>query len=326
MKGSKARIFPEEAVSDLVRLVHGNNNNKMFLAREFLAFWSRKTGEESNVAEEGSSTPSGKSGSISKKKVVDKIQEIAEYRRPEEGGGKCWLVKVDILAAYGVTSPRSWEYLLEQPNKNTNTEEGAATRPESPACPALAPANLITKFAKVLTEEEKEAARARQEREALAARQKKEEQAAKLAAMKAELAVKQVVVGPSMAGGDKVNSPLQRFSKALSEMEKKCEVASGAAPKKRVSLTPVLPSAKNNPIVSIAGGPSKAPTPSGASPIAVKRKPGNVGLKASPIAVKRKAGTASTSTAPSFKGLFPDSVTVTPVRPEEPIECINLDD
>ena len=325
VKGAKAKQFPEEAVPDLIRLVHGNNNNKMFLAKEFLAFWDRKTGDEPVVAmAEGPNTPSGKGGMVSRKKVVDKIQEIAEYRR-----GKGWMVKAEVLAKFGVSSPKSWDYILEQPNKNTNNEE-VSVRPESPAGPALAPANLITKFARVLTEEEKEEARARQERDAVAARQKKEEQAAKLAAMKAELAVKQVTESPSQTAGDKNNFPLQRFTKTLSEMEKKAQQTSEAPAKKRAALTPVMPNIKNNPIVAIAGGPQAGPNkgPMKPSPIAVKRKPGNAGVKASPIAVKRAPGPPASGTALSFKGLLPESVTVTPVKTsgQDPVECITIDE
>ena len=165
--------------------MHGNNNNKMFLAREFLAFWSKKTEEETKVEEEGPATPSGKAGLVSKKKVVDKIQEVAEYKRPGEGGSKCWLVKEEILTVHGVAGAPAWEYTLEQPNKNSHGEEPGGSRPESPACRTpgtpTAPANLITKFARVLTEQEKEEAKAKQEKEAQLAKARKEEQAAELA-------------------------------------------------------------------------------------------------------------------------------------------------
>ena len=53
-------------------------------------------------------------------------------------------------------------------------EEAAGSRPESPlgkAGSSPAPSNLITKFARVLTEEEKEEQRAKREREAAAAKQ-----------------------------------------------------------------------------------------------------------------------------------------------------------
>ena len=36
------KIFPEEAIPDLIRLIHVNANNKLFLAKEFAAFWEKK--------------------------------------------------------------------------------------------------------------------------------------------------------------------------------------------------------------------------------------------------------------------------------------------
>ena len=65
----KAKNVPEEAVPDLIRLVNGNINNKVFLAKEFIAFWNKKTGFEEE-AEDGA-TPSSKAvGSISKTKMI----------------------------------------------------------------------------------------------------------------------------------------------------------------------------------------------------------------------------------------------------------------
>ena len=342
-KGAKVKQFPEEALPDLIRLVHGNNNNKMFLAKEFLAFWSKKTEGDTKVDEEGSGTPSGKVG-LSRKKVLDKIQEVAEYKKPGEGGSKCWLVKEEMLAAHGVSGGEAWDYTLDQPNKNSHNEEAAtASRPESPACRTpgtpTAPANLITKFARVLTDQEKEEAKAKQEKEAQQAKARKEEQAARLALMKAELAAKQVGSPQTCQAAVKASnaSPLQMFTKTLTEMQKKGQLSSDPTQpppqaKKRVALTTLLPGAKNNPIVAIAGGPKGGPpskAPVRASPIAVKRKPGQAGVQASPIEVKRKPGPSGTPATPlSFKGIIPDSVTVSRVKasPEELVECVTIDD
>ena len=312
----------------------------MFLAKEFLAFWSKKTDEETKVEEEASGTPSGKGGLMSKKRVVDKIQEVAEYKKPGEGGSKCWLVKEEILTTHGVTGVQPWDYTLEQPNKNTHSEEATGSRPESPACRTpgtpTAPANLITKFARVLTEQEKEEAKAKQEKEAQLAKARKEEQAARLAVIKADLAAKQVGSPQSCQTATKVSaaSPLQMFSKTLSEMQKKGQLSSDPSQppppaKKRVALTTLLPGSKNNPIVAIAGGSKAGPAgkaPIRASPIAVKRKPGQAGVQASPIEVKRKPGPSGTPL--SFKGIIPDSVSVSRVKtsPEEQVECVTIDD
>ena len=43
----KAKFFPEESIPDLIRLVHGNSYNKMFLTREFSAFLQNSTKSES---------------------------------------------------------------------------------------------------------------------------------------------------------------------------------------------------------------------------------------------------------------------------------------
>ena len=146
-KGVKARSVPDEALPDLIRLVHGNFNNKVFLAKEFMIFWSKKHGGES-PGEEGA-TPTTKSGFISKKKMIDKITEIAEYKKNPEGVGRCWCVKDELLEKHPV-SGQEWSYNLEQPNKTSNNDD-ISSRPESPACKTSqspAPANLITKFAR----------------------------------------------------------------------------------------------------------------------------------------------------------------------------------
>ena len=182
-KSAKLRNIPEEAVEDLVKLVHRNLNNKIFLAKEFIAFWNKKTGFEEEADAEGA-TPSTKMGSLSKKKVIDKIQEIADYKKPSEGSSRCWCVKEEVLAKFDISpsaGAAEWTYILEQPNNkpSAGTEDlaQAGSRPESPAGKvgaSPAPTNLITKFARVLTEEEKEEQRARREKEAAAAKQKRE--------------------------------------------------------------------------------------------------------------------------------------------------------
>ena len=43
VKAKVPKTFPEEALSDLVRLIHCNANNKFFLAKEFIQFWSGKS-------------------------------------------------------------------------------------------------------------------------------------------------------------------------------------------------------------------------------------------------------------------------------------------
>ena len=73
-KGAKVRSVPEEAVPHLIKLLHGNCNNKMFLAREFIEFW-QKTTKDGGVSEPKDdcevSTPGGKENgfTISKRKM-----------------------------------------------------------------------------------------------------------------------------------------------------------------------------------------------------------------------------------------------------------------
>jgi len=356
-KSAKLRNLPEEAVEDLVKLVHRNPNNKIFLAKEFIAFWDKKSGFEEETETE-LATPSAKVGSLSKKKVMDKINEIAEYKKPSEGASRCWCVKEEVLAKFDVSpgsGPAEWTYILEQPNNKTSagTEDlgQASSRPESPAGKvgaSPAPTNLITKFARVLTEKEKEEQRVRREREAAAAKQKREavKVAAALKAAEAKTASQVAEVNSlKTEAGQTKSSPLARFTQQLSEMQKVGQMNSGGD-KKRVTLTAVTPipspgvrkgplktvsGVKNNPITAITTGPPNVTV----SPIAVKRKPGpSASAKASPIAIKRKPGReASSSTSPCFKGLVPNGVTITHVsggsktaEKKTPVECVTIED
>ena len=362
-KSAKMRNIPEESVEDLVKLVHRNLNNKVFLAREFIAFWNKKTGFEEETEGE-LATPSTKGGSLSKKKVIDKIQEIAEYKKPSEGSSRCWCVKQEVLAKFDI-SPISgaadWTYILEQPNKLSAGIDDAAlagSRPESPAGKvgaSPAPTNLITKFARVLTDDEKEEQRVRREKEAATAKQKREaaKVAAALKAAEASQTVAEVAdVGTLKTEAAQTNSsPLARFTQQLTEMQKAGQLSRVGDYEKRVTLTSVKTSmspvvsikkvplttisgVKNNPITAIANGPPNVTV----SPIAIKRKPGpSASSKASPIAIKRKPGPApkaSSSSSPCFKGLVPNGVTVTHVpgvsktmeKKFPVVECVTIED
>ena len=46
-----AKTFPESALTELVRLVHINPNNKLFLAKEFTQFWNKKAGNPLTISE-----------------------------------------------------------------------------------------------------------------------------------------------------------------------------------------------------------------------------------------------------------------------------------
>jgi len=352
-RGAKVRSVPDEAVPHLIKLLHGNNNNKMFLAREFIEFWSKTSGEggSSQANDDEAATPGGKEGAftISKRKMIDKIQEIADYKRLNEGGAKCWWVKQDILTKYEIVpaAVNDWSYILEQPNnRNLNTDVENASRPGSPSTRAAIapnPASLITKFARVLTDEEKEEQKAKQEKEALLARLKREaakaEQAAKEAKIKADQATAQqgdVSAATPPAAKTPVGGGMTKFTKVLSSEEHKARLAQGSSPaagKKRVALTPVLQAspiavkrANTNPLAKmVSDGAKKASKSPAASVTAGKKKNPIAALSAdkelnspsnkvaSPIAVRKtpsaspnvvkKANGSTSSPAPTKKGL-----------------------
>ncbi|KAB7501559.1 Chromatin assembly factor 1 subunit A-B, partial [Armadillidium nasatum] len=43
------KSFPEKAIPDLIRLIHGNRHSKLFLMREFSEYWKKKQGEEADA-------------------------------------------------------------------------------------------------------------------------------------------------------------------------------------------------------------------------------------------------------------------------------------
>lgn len=177
----KLRTFPDESLPDLIRLIHANTNNKNFLAKEFAEFWKKQTGKD--VAE-------GSGSEIPRSKIVQKIQEIADYQKcPEIGpmfNKRCWIVKQDIITKFSIEKleiPNNWEYILEVPTRvsasgtpianplgpnssETGIEPGCETPKSDRGTPSasapgsckgkiVAPSSLITKFTKVLSEEER---------------------------------------------------------------------------------------------------------------------------------------------------------------------------
>jgi hypothetical protein len=97
-------FFPNEAVPELISLVHANTNNKDFLAKEFSKFWQKKN----------------ESVKIPIKRITIKIQEIAKYQNSEVLSRKAWMVKDEFLKQYGILEPdipNKWNYILEQPGK-----------------------------------------------------------------------------------------------------------------------------------------------------------------------------------------------------------------
>ncbi len=141
---SKRGSFPENSMPDLVRLVHVNTHNKMFLAREFAEFLKQKVkkGSEESLPEEraggaSESSPHFRKGQVAKRKIVERILEIAEYKKfHEEGpmkGKMCWVVKPEVLEKHhcnskdSTTSENLWEYKLERPkNRGAPLSSGPA--------------------------------------------------------------------------------------------------------------------------------------------------------------------------------------------------------
>ncbi|XP_058063968.1 chromatin assembly factor 1 subunit A-like [Anopheles bellator] len=111
-RGPKKRRICEEAVYDLVRLVHGNVNNRKFLAREFQAFWATAASQDG-----------GEQPELAMESVRNKIKEIAAWGAcPLEGpmlGKHCWTVAQEVLEAHNLTQlalPNTWCYQLKGSN------------------------------------------------------------------------------------------------------------------------------------------------------------------------------------------------------------------
>jgi len=111
----KAKTVPDESIPDLIKLIHANVNNKLFLAKEFVEFWKKKTDPNSD----------GSGMKLPQSKVISKIQEIADYQKAGVLMNKgCWIVKQDWLSKYQIDKvdvPNTWEYLLEVPSRITQT-------------------------------------------------------------------------------------------------------------------------------------------------------------------------------------------------------------
>ena len=100
-------FFPDEAIPELISLVHANTNNKDFLAKEFSKFWHKKH----EIVK------------IPIKRIIVKIKEIAEYQIFEALSRKAWMVKDQFLKQYGILEPdipNKWSYILEQPGKKNS--------------------------------------------------------------------------------------------------------------------------------------------------------------------------------------------------------------
>lgn len=148
VKGSKKKTkFPDEALPDLIRLVHGNRYGRHILMREFMTFWSKESGSH-----------------LSKVSVLSKISEIADrIACPEEGPmhlKSCWYVPEGIRKQYlpdiKLSLPNCWKYILV-PSKKSDSQNVIADKTEKEEKDKEKEKKhipLITQFTKKITQEE----------------------------------------------------------------------------------------------------------------------------------------------------------------------------
>ncbi|XP_071643741.1 uncharacterized protein [Temnothorax longispinosus] len=145
VRGAKKTKFPDEALPDLIRLVHGNRHGRHGLMREFMTFWSKKGGSH-----------------LSKVSVLSKINEIADrIACPEEGPmhlKSCWYVPENIRKQYlpdvELSLPNRWKYILT-PNRKDDTQIADKTeKEERDKEKEKKHVPLITQFTKKITQEE----------------------------------------------------------------------------------------------------------------------------------------------------------------------------
>lgn len=99
----------DDAIPDLIRLLHGNRNNCKFLISEFRAFMAKQ-----NEADNGNRRE------FSEASIKTRIRELSEKTVCMEAGPMynkmCWLVSAEKRTEYGVNNlalPNSWTYVLK---------------------------------------------------------------------------------------------------------------------------------------------------------------------------------------------------------------------
>lgn len=138
----------EEAMPDLIRLLHYNPHGRGFLVKEFIEFWSKKREGEKPLP---------------KMKVQQKFQEIAKRITCSEPGpmhGKaCWYANDEIRTKYlgeeKLNVLNNWTYCLTPKKKNIAVEAvEKADEKEKEKEKEKKTVPLITQFTKTLTAEE----------------------------------------------------------------------------------------------------------------------------------------------------------------------------
>lgn len=124
----------EDAIPDLIRLLHGSIHNKNFLIKEFVAFWDKKM--------EGKNP-------IPKVKLKEKIKEIASWTPCPDPGPMheklVWYVAESYRTKYlpdeKLSIPNSWNYILTPKRKTVTVENTEKEEKEKKK-------SLITQFTK----------------------------------------------------------------------------------------------------------------------------------------------------------------------------------
>ncbi|XP_036149729.1 uncharacterized protein LOC105830502 [Monomorium pharaonis] len=237
VRGAKKTKFPDEALPDLIRLVHGNRYGRHGLMREFMTFWSKKSGSQ-----------------LSKVSILSKINEIADrIACPEEGPmhlKSCWYVPKDIRKQYfpdvELSLPNCWEYILTPKSRKIDTENIVVDKTmekekeEKDKEKEKKHISLITQFTKKITQEEMQKQLAKSDQEEM---KKKSIATPDLKEMKKQLTAK----------SDQEETKKQMATKPDQEETKK-QLAS----KSKVSVLPKLPPLQRPPkratLISVGRG------------------------------------------------------------------------
>lgn len=335
------------ALLPLSQLVHGSSRSKVLLVREFSVYWKRRVGALSPRKADPSSppgtpatgeAPQQPAGQIlSKKKICDKLMEIAEYGRCAVEGPLlnrcCWQVKPEVLAALPEQPPlpNQWKWITKAAVKRESvTPVLQAGAPSPLAAPAQAVATasgqkprasvaLITKFTKKVTAEEAR-------RELLSPPQ------AKRKIVPTQLSSPQLSVTPT-ASPDARQTPkpshrISKFFKASPSAGGSAGDSGAGTPRRRVALTPagvggaVTPRRLAPTPVAVTATPRAAaphrqlplvtlpPTSATPRPLTISVK------RARELVASQKAAVSAAAAAPAARAAAPDAT---------PVETITLE-
>lgn len=135
----------EEAMPDLIKLVHGNTRNRQFLIEEFRTFRKNTYGHLPDFQEFYH--------------ISSRIQQIAEYKKCEDEGpmkGKmAYLVHEKVLKQYAmedISLPNTWKYHAVEKKKEKAPKTEVKEKEDEELQPGAGP---LTKYAAKLAEEER---------------------------------------------------------------------------------------------------------------------------------------------------------------------------